>query len=305
MKIDPKHLAAIEVIREAASLTRAAEMLGTSQPALSRTISDLEIRLGAPVFDRTRRPWALTRLGEALARQGATVMRAQARAAQEFDAFRSGAKGRLRVAGPPFFTDGAVAQMLPRFRARYPEVVFELSYGYAEDLREAVRSGRADLAVYPLGIGDLPEDLTFTRLIDARNVIACRAGHPILRLDYPRPLALLDYGWVMPPEGSPLAADMAAILSALQMHEAEIVLYGGSLAGVLNFVTHSDALTVLPEAVALTAGPVHGLRTVPIELHTPRRPLGLLSRPAPELGFAARSFVQHLRAEFRRLFEAG
>ena len=117
MKIDPKHLALVEVIRAEATLSRAAEVLGTSQPALSRSLSDLEIRLGAPIFDRSKRPWALTRLGEALARQGATVLRAQARAAQDFDAFRSGAKGRLRLAGPPFITDGAVAPLLPAFRS--------------------------------------------------------------------------------------------------------------------------------------------------------------------------------------------
>jgi DNA-binding transcriptional LysR family regulator len=303
MKIDPKHLAVIEVIRTEASLTRAAEILGTSQPALSRTLSDLEIRLGAPVFDRSSRPWALTRLGEVLARQGATVLRAQARAAQEFDAFRSGARGRLRIAGPPFFTDGAVSHMLPGFHERFPEVAFELTYGYAEDLREAVRSGRADLAVYPLGIGEMLEDLTFTRLIDGRNVIVCRERHPILRLAYPRPLALLDYGWIMPPDGSPLAADMAAILSDLQMHEAEIVLHGGSLAGVLGYVARSDTLTVLPEAVALTMGPVHGLRQVPIETRTPCRPLGVLSRPTAELGHAARAFIEHLQTGFSRLFE--
>ena len=303
MKIDPKHLAVIEVIRAEASLTRAADLLGTSQPALSRTVSDLEIRLGAPVFDRSSRPWTLTRLGEVLARQGATVLRAQARAAQEFDAFRSGARGRLRIAGPPFFTDGAVAHMLPAFHERFRDVAFDLTHGYGDDLTEAVRSGRADLAIYPLGIGEQLEDLTFTRLIDGRNVIVCRERHPILRLAYPRPLALLDYGWIMPPEGSPLSADMAAILSDLQMHEAEIVLHGGTLAGVLAYVAHSDTLTVLPEAVALTMGPVHGLRQVPIETRTPSRPMGVLSRPTAELGFAARAFIEHLQTAFRLLFD--
>jgi DNA-binding transcriptional LysR family regulator len=281
VKIDPKHLSAIEVIRSEASMTRAAQVLGTSQPALSRMVSDLEIRLGAPLFDRTTRPWALTRLGEALARQGATVLRAQARASQEFDAFRSGAKGRLRIAGTPFITDGVLAPMLPGFRARFPDVVFDLSYGYADELIEAVRSGRADLSVYPLGVGEALEDLTFTPLIEGRNVIVCRAQHPILRLAFPRPLALLDYGWVMPPRGSPLAADMASILSELQMHEAEIVLHGGSLAAVLGYIAASDTLTVLPEAVALTMGPIHGLRRVPIETRTPAARWACCRAPRP------------------------
>lgn len=298
MKIDPKHLAAIEVVRREASLTRAAAALGTSQPALSRMLSDLEIRLGAPLFDRRSRPWALTRLGEVFARQGATVLRAQDQASEGFQKFQVGGRDSLRLAGPPFFTDGAVSLWLARFRSAHPEISLELSYGYAEDLREAVAAGRADIAIYPVGLGDVVDDLVFTPLIDGKNVIACRGGHPILRLSYPRPLALLDYGWVSPPPGSPLALDMATILADLEMQEAQIVLAGGTLASTMNFVANTDCLTVLPKASVLSLGRVFGLTIVPIETRTPHRPVGLLCRPAPELSFAGRRFVDFIRAAF-------
>lgn len=296
MKIDPKHLAAVEVVRREASLTRAARALGTSQPALSRMLSDLEIRVGAPLFDRRARPWALTRLGQGFARQGATILRAQSRASQEFEQFTAGGKDSLRLIGPPFFTDGALSLHLARFRQDRPDVSFEITYGYGAELRDAVSSGRADLAIYPVEVAEAVDDLSFTPLINARNVIACREGHPILRLAYPRPLALLDYGWVSPPLGSPLAADMASILEDLEMHEADIVMAGGSLAGVLGFVAHSDCLTVLPEATLASLGQTFGLRSVPITTRTPRRPLGILTRPDAEVGFVLRSFVRYLEA---------
>jgi DNA-binding transcriptional LysR family regulator len=299
MKFDPKHLIAVEIVRREASLTRAAQVLGTSQPALSRTLSDLEIRVGAPLFDRRTRPWTLTRLGEGLARQGATVLRAQERANQEFENFKTGGKDRLRLAGPPFFTDGAVTMWLARFRNENPDVAFELSYGYGAELETAVATGRADLAIYPVGLGDLPPDLVFTPLTEATNVIVCRSGHPILRLAYPRPLALLDYGWVSPPAGSPLADDMAIILQTLDMQEAEIVMAGGLLAGVLSFVAQTDCLTVIPEAALKALGPTYDLQAVPIEFGTPTRRLGLLSRPEAELGFAARTFAAFMRTAFR------
>lgn len=298
MKIDPKHLAAIEVVRREASLTRAAAVIGTSQPALSRTLSDLEIRLGAKIFDRASRPWKLTRLGEVFARQGATVLRAQQQASEGFEHVTAGGRDSIRLAGPPFFTDGAISVWLARFRALHPKVSFEITYGYSSDLREAVRSGDADIAIYPVGVGDVVEDLTFTPIIDGRNVIACRSGHPILRLAFPRPLALLDYGWVSPPAGSPLAIDMTNILADLEMHEAEIVLSGGSLAGVMNFVAHSDCLTVLPEASVQSLGQVFGLQTIPIALRIPHRPIGLLSRPAAELAFASQAFLTFIQNAF-------
>ncbi len=299
MKIDPKHLIAIEVVRREASLTRAAAAIGTSQPALSRTLSDLEARLGAKLFDRTSRPWKLTRLGEVFARQGATVLRAQQQASEGFEHVTAGGRDNMRLAGPPFFTDGAVSYWLARFRAMHPKVSFEISYGYSRDLREAVRLGDADIAIYPVGVGDVVDDLTFAPLIDGKNVITCRSGHPILRFTYPRPLALLDYGWVSPPSGSPLAIDMTTVLADLDMREAEIVLSGGSLAGVMNFIAHSDCLTVLPEATVLSLGKVFDLKIVPIETRTPHRPIGLLSRPAPELAFACRAFLDFMQDAFQ------
>ena len=106
------------MIRRERGLTRAALALGTSQPALSRLVSDLEIRLDAPIFDRSARPWSLTKLGASLALQGASILRAQEFASREVQEFRSGTKGMLRIAGPPFFTDGVNSRLLPTFRDR-------------------------------------------------------------------------------------------------------------------------------------------------------------------------------------------
>ena len=50
MRLEAKHLATLEVIRREGGLTRAAASLGTSQPALSRLVNDLEIPRDAEVF---------------------------------------------------------------------------------------------------------------------------------------------------------------------------------------------------------------------------------------------------------------
>ncbi|MDE0524841.1 MAG: LysR family transcriptional regulator [Boseongicola sp.] len=298
MKLDTKHLATIEVIRREGGLTRAALALGTSQPALSRLVSDLEIRLDAPIFDRSARPWSLTKLGASLAMQGASILRAQELAGREVQEFRSGTKGMLRIAGPPFFTDGVISRLLPTFRDRHGSVSFAVSYGYGDELKDAVRHGRADLALFPRTVGEIAEDLVFTPLIEAHNVVACRAGHPILKLAFPRPLALLDYGWIVPPQGSPLAADMDMVLSELEMQEAEVVFEGGSLASVLSFLEGSDCLTVLPETTVAAIGSQFGIQAVPIQVRTPRRSLGILSRSPRELDNTSRTFVRFLQRHF-------
>ena len=298
MKIESKQLAAIEIIRREGGLTQAAIVLGTSQPALSRLVNDIEIRLDAPIFDRSHRPWKLTELGKALSVQGASVISAQFRAESEISRFHTGSLGNIRLIGPPFFTDGVISSLLPAFRTRHSGVSFEVRYGYADELRNAVRFGQVDMAFYPLGIGALDEDLEFTNLLEARNVIVCRKDHPILRLAYPRPLALLDYEWIVPPVGSPLAADMEAVLSDLEMQEARIAFAGGSLGGVMNFLQASDCLTVMPESTATIFGRHFGIQIVPIKTNTPKRSLGILTRSKRELNHVCRTFVDHLKEVF-------
>lgn len=299
MNIEPKYLAAIEVIHREGGLTRAAEKLQTSQPALSRLVSDLEIRLDAPIFDRSTRPWTLTKLGAALARQGASVLRAQDIARREIHQFKFETGSKLRIAGPQFFTDGVVTRLLPEFQHAHPDVSFEISYGYAGQLLDAVRTGRVDIAIFPRGVGEFEEDLTFIPLDDARNVVACRDGHPILKLAFPRPLALLDYGWIRPPVGSPLASDMEVVLADLDMHEARIEFSGGSPASVLSYLERSDCLTVLPESTVLAIGQLFGIRVVPIETRPPKRTLGILCKTLEELDNTSRVLVNFLRQKFQ------
>ncbi|MEL7166005.1 MAG: LysR family transcriptional regulator [Pseudomonadota bacterium] len=294
MKLDAKHLATVEIVRREGGLTRAAKFLRTSQPALSRMMSDLESRLDAPIFDRATRPWGLTPLGASLATQGASVILAQEQATRDLEQFKFGTTSALRMIGPQFFTDGVVSRLLPEFRALHPGVSFEIDSGYAGKLTDAIRFGDADVAFYPRGVGEIEEDLFFTPLASVHNVIACRDGHPLLQLTRPRPLALLDYGWIVPPKGSPLASDMELVLSDLEMQDAEIVFAGGSLASVLSFLAGTDCLAVLPKWTVEQMGLLFGIQIVELDAATPRRLLGVLSRRPRELSNTTRSFIAYL-----------
>ena len=74
---------------------------------------------------------------------------AQEPAGREVQEFRSGTKGMLRIAGPPFFTDGVISRLLPSFRDRHGSVSFTVSYGYGGELKDAVRHGWVDLFLVP------------------------------------------------------------------------------------------------------------------------------------------------------------
>jgi DNA-binding transcriptional LysR family regulator len=302
MKIDPRHLMQLSAIVETGGLTEAATLLGTSQPAISRMLSALEARLGRPLLLRDRRPLQPTALGRVLAEQGDAIRLAARRSAEAADAHRRGDRGTVRLGGTPFFTDALISGMIADFHRTHPSVRIDQQYGYTAELKALVKSGQLDLAICPvelLGEGD--EDLTFEVLLTGRNVVACRVGHPLLKV---RPLptkALLEHPWIEPPHGSPLLADLRTALLALGASHVSVVYAGGSLASIVNHLKATDTLTILPHSVVFAMRKAEEITAIPLALEHPPRSLAILRSGVSPPPASATRFAEHIVAAFCEL----
>ena len=116
MKIDERHLVQLAAVVQAGGVTEGAALLGLTQPAVSRTLSMLEKRLGEPLFVKGRRPLQPTPLGRALADHGQAMLAASRKASQLVDSFRQGQSGVVRVGGTPFFMDALISGMIADFQ---------------------------------------------------------------------------------------------------------------------------------------------------------------------------------------------
>lgn len=275
MLLDPKHLHALHVIREQGALTAAASRLGTSQPALSRLVSDMEIRLGAKLFDRSKRPWSMTNLGKSLATQGGAIFLAQERASNAVQLFRNGIGGEINFGATPFFNDGVLVSILSEFQGQFPNVRFNQHYGYTENLFAMLAQRQLDMAVCPVEPSQISSDISVQAMVKARNIIACRKDHPLMQLSSARPLALLDYKWIVPPPTSPLNRDMHDVLNTLGVDAVSVAFSGGSLAAIVSYLERSDTLTVLPELVVKTLSHKFNLAILPVRFDTPTRNIAI------------------------------
>ena len=147
MKIDERHLVQLAAVVKTGGVTEGAALLGLSQPAVSRTLSMLEARIGEPLFIRGRRPLQPTALGRALADHGQTMLSASRKASDVVESFRVGKSGVVRVGGTPFFMDALIAGMIAEFQNLYPDVHIDQTYGYFPDLRSALHADQIDLAI--------------------------------------------------------------------------------------------------------------------------------------------------------------
>lgn len=303
MKLDPRHLEAVAAIVDAGGLTEGAARLSRAQPSMSRTLSELEARIGAPLFVPGKRPLQPTDLGLALAEEGRRILAASEAASAQVQLYRSGRSGVVRIGGTPIFMDGVVSGMIAGFQTQNPGVRIEQSYGYAKELEEGLIRGTLDLAICPMRPDGVPERLVFDAILPGRNVIACRAGHPLARRKGVTLAALSAFAWIAPSADSPLFRDLKLVLDGLGAEAYKISFSGGSLSAVLGFLTGSDALTVLPYSVVFTLRKQHALAALSIRINHPDRSLGLLTRPDVAPSPVTRRLRSHIAAQFHTLAE--
>ena len=135
-------------VAEHGNFTRAAEQIGISQPALSRSIARLEQELEQPVFERQTRGLKLTEAGVLLqgrAQQIVTLVE-DTRAEITDD----GVSGRVRVAAIPTIAPYFLPDVLRQFSDKFPAAVVSVQEDTTDHLLKAVSDGAVDVAVLAL-----------------------------------------------------------------------------------------------------------------------------------------------------------
>lgn len=127
MKVTLDELQAFVAVVDARSITAAAEQLGLTVSAASRTLGRLEEKLQTTLLRRTTRRLELTEEGGALLQHARAILRSVDEAEEQMSSRRGRPAGRLRIDAATPFMLHVLVPLLEGFRARYPEVDLELT----------------------------------------------------------------------------------------------------------------------------------------------------------------------------------
>ncbi len=246
MKLDPRHLVQLATILDSGTLRVAAERLGTTQPALSRTIAMMEERIGTPLFERSRRPLTPTDTGIELAAFGRSIRSAVERADNLSREITDGQYGTIRIGAPPFMCDQLISRIIGDFARTRPQVRVVLHGDYFPALVTALHNHRLDIVIGPFELLERPTALAVDRILKSRNVIVCRPGHKLTRQ---KKVTIADFEsatWIGHSRESVLSADLRSTLADLGVDRLNIVFESDSAGAVLTLVRDGDYLTVLP-----------------------------------------------------------
>ncbi|HEU4348518.1 MAG TPA: LysR family transcriptional regulator [Actinoplanes sp.] len=171
MAVEVRHLRAFLAIAEEGTLTRAAVRLHLSQPALSRTLAQLEQHLGARLVDRSTHHLELTDLGQSLR---AKAFLAVAAVDEALDPALLGT-WPLRVGHAWSALGARTTALLRRWRQAYPETPLELLR--IDDRSAGLSQGRVDVAVLRSPIADA--GVTLEPLVAEPRLAAVPADSPL------------------------------------------------------------------------------------------------------------------------------
>ncbi|RMX04948.1 LysR family transcriptional regulator [Corticibacter populi] len=142
-----KHLLLLQAIGEHGSLTRVAQHMATSQPAVTQALADLEELFGAPLFIRSARGMAPTPLGELVLARASAMLTDLDHWAQDCAAAGTGRAAHLHVGVIPFLPGRLLAAAIARTRPQGKRITVSLHEGTSDHLLERLRAHELDCVV--------------------------------------------------------------------------------------------------------------------------------------------------------------
>jgi DNA-binding transcriptional LysR family regulator len=271
--VDLRQLQHFLAVVEAGSFSRAAERLGKSQQALSKSIRALEETLGVRLLDRGAKAVSPTAYGQLLLPTARGIERDAQAFRDRLDALRRATPARVRLGASPAAVDIAAAAVL-RLRRLRPQLQIAVLTGIHTTLAAQLLAGELDAFVCMDNEDEQHPALASEVLAHDEYRIVARAGHPLAKLRRVRADQLHGHPWI-------LGRDLGAVERGWR-HAFEHA--GGpppaaiettSLEFCRRALASSDHLSVLPVrlvAAELAAGTLQCLDTEDFRW---RRPIAL------------------------------
>jgi len=240
-RIKFRHLQCFLAVAQHASLQKAAASLSLTQPAVSKTIKELETLLGMRLFDRGRRGTQMTRQGEVFAGYAQTAIHALQQATNFMHAGRGKAASVIRIGATPAMTTSFVPQALMRFHQRVGNVQASVLTGTTRYLMDQLRDGDHDLVLCRHLDPEEMAGLSFEYLYADPLVAVVRPGHPLLASNAGGPFTA-----VLPPKTSINRQAAAPLAQALDIGPIEDFIESLSISFGRTYALHSDAIWFVP-----------------------------------------------------------
>jgi len=275
MKLHDLHV--LMAVIQAGSMSKAAQVLNTTQPAISRSIADLEHIIGVRLLDRGRQGAEPTEYGRALLDGGMAMFDDLRQAVKKIEFLADPAVGEVRIGATDPLVVGVLPAMFGRLHRKFPKVSLHVTTIVQNALHyRDLRERKIDL-LFARITSPSQDDIQVERLFyDSVRIVAGPKNQWARRRSIELP-ELTHEPWCLPPLDSLIGSLVEDAFRARGMKFPPTGATSGGAAFICAYLRKCPALGILPASLLRFGENLPRLRVLPVDLPIPRWPVGIMS----------------------------
>jgi DNA-binding transcriptional LysR family regulator len=232
-------------VAKAGTLSAAAKTIGITQPAVTRSLKQLEDILGVTLFDRGPTGVVLTPEGQILARRVKLMTLEYKHALAELANQNNGVSGRLRIGAGPVWLLSILPPVINEFHKQFPNVrVSVIGPGFDAGIQQLL-DGDLDMICGGL---DFPDhaDIVKEPLLSMRHTVFGRTGHPLASIKKVSAEELNKYPWIVLAYDRASRSTIGAYFAANNLEPPNVAVETSYL-GAITIARSTDYLSTFAE----------------------------------------------------------
>tara|TARA_R110002124_G_scaffold104370_10_gene254315 strand:- start:2141 stop:3106 length:966 start_codon:yes stop_codon:yes gene_type:complete len=292
-----RHLETFVEVARQSSISRAASVLHLSQPAVTRTIRELESIIGKPLVEKDGRGIRISHYGEIFLRHAGSSLAAARNGLNAVSALTMNDGPPVRIGALPTVS----ATIVPAAVAKYLDAGMRsrllIVTGENRVLLNQLRNGELDLVMGRLPAPESMQGLIFEPLYKEEVVFAVRAGHPLTGQSQMSIAALNDYPVLVPSQASIIRPFVDRLFIEQGITEPRHIVETVSDSFGRAFLHGRNAIWIISRGVVAAELASGEFDILPIDTSSTLGSVGLNIRADGDLSSAAEFLADLLRAE--------
>lgn len=293
-RIRLRHLHTFVAVAQQGTLGRAAETLNLSQPALSKTLNELEQLTGTRLFERGRLGAQLTLVGEQFLTHAVKVLDALNTAGQSLSRRHDQTGDVVRIGALPTAALGILPAVIGQFHKQQRNITLQVATMNNTMLLAGLKSGELDLGIGRMSDPELMSGLNYELLFLESLKLVVRPRHPILN-DTVTLSRVMEWPVVVSPKGTVPRQNAETLLQTqgCKLPSGCIETLSASLSRQLT--VDYDYVWFVPSGAVKEDLRQGSLVALPVTTPGPGEPIGVLTRVEAPLSPATQTLLSAIR----------
>tara|TARA_B110000046_G_scaffold139257_1_gene145694 strand:- start:5777 stop:6628 length:852 start_codon:yes stop_codon:yes gene_type:complete len=275
---------------------RAADSLAITQPAVSKTIRELEETLDVRLFDRSKKGVTPTKYGELFLRYAGASLTALQQGVDSMAQAAMAGETALNIGVLPTVAARIIPRAVQTFKLDGVETVISLITGANGVLLGQLRIGELDLVVGRLAEPELMAGLSFIHLYSERVSFIVRKGHPLADKEFTDVSKITDYTVLLPDANSIIRPAAERFLIAHGVGAIKDRIETVSMAFGRAYTRQTDAVWIISKGVAAMDVSEGSLVELDIDTTDTQGPVGLTTRSDTAASPALQMFINAVQS---------